>query len=881
MKWTGLNELREIYLEYFKEKGHLCLPSFPLVPINDKSLFLINSGMAPMKKYFLGDETPPSKRVTTCQKCIRTPDIENVGKTSRHGTYFEMLGNFSFGDYFKIEATQYAWDFCTKRLNLPIDKLWVSIYEEDDETFDIWVNIVGVSKEKIVRLGKADNFWEHGSGPCGPCSEIYFDRGEDKGCRSKDCAVGCDCDRYVEFWNLVFSQFDNDGNGNYSKLEKPNIDTGMGLERLACILQGVDNLFEVDTIKNIMQHISDITGVKYKTNENTDISLRVITDHIRSTTFMIADGVIPSNEGRGYVLRRLLRRAARHGRLLGVEKPFLSDVVDTVVNENKLYYKELDEKLSYIKKMVKSEEENFAKTVGKGIELLNNIIEKIIEDDKSDNILSGDDAFKLYDTFGFPIDLTKEIVFEKNISVDEESFKILMNEQKDRARTARGDGEAFGSASYLQGLEDKTTIFTGYDNLSTTANIIAIFHGTESVSSAKFQQKIVIVTDKTPFYPEGGGQASDFGEIVTDNCKLLVSHVQKSLIGNVILHYCSVEHGNLSNNDIVTMNVDVNNRNNTMRNHTAAHLLQASLISILGNHVHQAGQLVNGSSMRFDFTHFEALTKDEIKQVENLVNSTILNGIDVLNYETDIETARSKGAMALFGEKYGNIVRVLQIGDFSIELCGGTHVDNSAKLGLFKIMSEVSVASGVRRIEAVTGRGVLDLISNINDVLIKTSDNLKSSSINEVSNKALQLMNELKEKNSEIDIMTQKMADIRIEGIFENMESVEGINYMTALLSGTKTQTLRAIGDRIREKAPNSVALLVGSSNDKYTMICVCGKEAIEKGANAGKIVCRAAAFTGGKGGGKLDIAMAGVNDKHKIDEVFTQMPFIIKDLIK
>ncbi len=876
MKWTGLNELREMYLAFFEEKGHLRLPSFPLVPHNDKSLFLINSGMAPMKKYFSGQEIPPRKRVTTCQKCIRTPDIENVGKTARHGTYFEMLGNFSFGDYFKHEATKWAWEFCTEVIDLPVERIFISIYLDDDETFDIWTKEVGIAPDHIVRLGKEDNFWEHGTGPCGPCSELYFDRGVEKGCGSPDCAVGCECDRFVEFWNLVFTQFDSDGNGTYTPLANPNIDTGMGLERLACVMQEVDNLFEVDTMQKIMNHISDIAGVTYKNDPKADVSLRVITDHVRSTTFMIGDGVIPSNEGRGYVLRRLLRRGARHGRLLGITKPFLYEVVETVIEENKSAYPELVEKAEYIKKMVRNEENSFAKTVDKGFELLNQIIENVEKTDKK--IISGEDAFKLYDTYGFPIDLTREIIEEKNMTIDEEEFTRLMNEQRQRARNARTTGDAFGFGGSITELEGQTTEFVGYDKLNADAKVLYMECEGESIETAIANQKITLVTDITPFYAESGGQVGDKGQIVTDGCILNVLDVKKS--SGLILHSCEVVSGQLNKNECVSMNVDKNLRHSIMRNHTCAHLLQAALINVLGDHVHQAGQLVDSDRLRFDFSHFEGMTKEQIEDVEREVNKVILQGVEVKRYETDIKSAKDKGAMALFGEKYGNIVRVCEVGDYSLELCGGTHVDNSSKIGLFKIISESSVAAGVRRIEAVTGYGVLVLLENNVKMINDASKELKLANPAEIVTRCSQVMQELKDKATEADSLTQKLADNKIDGLFENMQSAGAVDYLSALLSGTKPETLRILGDKMKEKAPNSVSLLVGSYEGKATMLCVCGAEAINNGAHAGKIVSKAAAITGGKGGGRADNAMAGVNDNHKIDEAFDALENIIKEII-
>lgn len=879
MKWTSLNELREKFLAFFESKGHTRLSSYSLIPHNDKSLFLINSGMAPMKKYFLGQETPPNNRVTTCQKCIRTPDIENVGKTARHGTYFEMLGNFSFGNYFKEDAIIFAWEFLTGVLEIPPEKLWVTVFESDDEAEKIWLEKIGVPKERITRLGKADNFWEHGTGPCGPCSEIHFDRGEKYG-PLESFEQASDCDRIIEIWNLVFSQFDSDGNGTYTPLEHPNIDTGMGLERLACVMQGVDNLFEVDTMQNIMKHISEIAGVTYKQNDKVDVSLRVITDHVRSTAFMIGDGVIPSNEGRGYVLRRLLRRAARHGRLIGIEKPFLYEVVDTVIKENQSAYPELNGKVDYIKKMVKNEEENFAKTVGKGFELLNQIIDSMDEKAFQDGsaVFSGEDAFKLYDTYGFPIDLTREIVAEKNIMVDEDAFLRLMNEQRERARNARATDDAFGFSGDTINFDGISNSFVGYDTMESEGKVLYLICENEAVDTVIANQDVVVITDVTPFYAESGGQVADNGQIITNNCIINITDVKKT--GDVILHHGEVVSGQLNKGDTVSLTVDKRSRNATMRNHTCAHLLQAALIQVLGDHVHQAGQLVNPERLRFDFSHFEAMTREQLNEVEAIVNKVILSGIDVNRYETDIESAKAKGAMALFGEKYGNIVRVCEVGDFSMELCGGTHVDNSAKIGLFKIISESSVAAGVRRIEAVTGIGVLELLNHNSSVITEAAKELKLANPSDLVSRCSQVMQEAKEKAQEIDKLTQKLADNRIEGLFENIQCAGPVNYITALLSGTKPDTLRVLGDKIKEKAPNTVGLLVGSYEGKATMLCVCGAEAVNNGAHAGKIVSKAAVITGGKGGGKADTAMAGVNDNHKIDEAFDAIESIIKEVI-
>ncbi|MEG0570032.1 MAG: alanine--tRNA ligase [Oscillospiraceae bacterium] len=879
MEWTGLNEIREKFLCFYESKAHTKLPSYPLVPQGDNSLLLINSGMAPLKKFFLGQETPPNKRVTTCQKCIRTPDIERVGKTARHGTYFEMLGNFSFGDYFKHEATRWAWEFCTEVMKLPVDKIWISIYEDDEETKNIWVNEVGVDPSRIVKLGKEDNFWEIGAGPCGPCSELYFDRGIEHGCKSPDCKVGCECDRFVEFWNLVFSQFDNDGNGNYVQLKKPNIDTGMGLERLACIMQNVDNLFEIDTVQNIMKHICKIAGISYKSNPESDVSLRVITDHIRSTTFMIADGVMPSNEGRGYVLRRLLRRAARHGHLLGVKEPFLYKVVNTVVNENKSAYPELEEKASYIKKLIKNEEENFHKTIDKGFDMLNHLIDDIdVEGIESQRILSGQDAFKLYDTFGFPIDLTREIILERNMQVDEEEFKKLMDEQRKRARDARLSGDAVAWSDENLNLGNIPTKFVGYDESSCCAKVLAIICDSQRVETAINPQTVTIITDVSCFYAESGGQVSDKGQITSDACEISIFDVQKTSNG-FYMHHGSVSSGHINVGDTVQLQIDKSIRRAITRNHTAAHLLQAALRKVLGDHVHQAGQLVNAMRLRFDFSHFEALSAEQIKEIETYVNRIILSGIDVDRYETDIKTAKANGAMALFGEKYGNIVRVCDVKGYSMELCGGTHVKNTGNVGLFKIVSECSVAAGVRRIEAVTGYGVLELLNETSLTLTKSASELKITNPTELVARCTGLMSELKAKSQEIALLNQKIADTQIQNLFENLKDVNGIYYITAMFSNMSPDSLRVIGDRIKNKAPRCVGLIAGSNEGKSNFLCVCGKEAVEKGADAGKIVAMAAQIAGGKGGGRVDTAMAGIKDKYKIDEALDMLPKFIETI--
>ncbi|HJD23158.1 MAG TPA: alanine--tRNA ligase [Firmicutes bacterium] len=884
MKWTGLNELREKYLSFFESKGHLRLPSFSLVPQNDKSLLLINSGMAPMKKYFTGEVTPPRKRVTTCQKCVRTPDIERVGKTARHGTYFEMLGNFSFGDYFKHEATAWAWEFCTKVLELPADRIWISIYQDDDEAFAIWTKEVGVPADHIVRLGKEDNFWEHGSGPCGPCSELYFDRGEKYGCGSPTCGVGCDCDRYVEFWNLVFTQFDNDGNGNYTPLDHPNIDTGMGLERLACIMQGVDNLFEVDTVQNIMKHVGRLAGVTYGQDEKTDVSLRVVTDHIRSTTFMIGDGVMPSNEGRGYVVRRLLRRAARHGRLLGIHEPFLYEVCDTVIAENRGAYPELEEKKAFIKKLIHVEEESFGKTIDSGLAVLDEMLAGLQGD-----TLSGADAFKLYDTYGFPIDLTKDILEEKGVAVDEEEFARLMTEQRARARAARKNAGADAwknNAGIMAELEPGR--FVGYDTLRCPAKVTAIIRDDELVDGVSEGEEAVLVLDTTPFYAESGGQVGDIGAITSDGASFDVRDTVKSANG-VILHTGVQTRGEIRVGDVVVAAVNEEERRATMRNHTAAHLLQAALREVLGSHVEQAGQLVNAKRMRFDFTHFSALTPEELSAVESLVNQWVLAALPADIREMPIDEAKKLGAMALFGEKYGDIVRVVRMGStedgtcVSTELCGGTHVDNTAKLGLFRIVSESSVAAGVRRIEAVTGANVLELLNEYRSLLTQAADALRVGNVDEVPHRAVQLAGELKDSQRELQALKSKVAASKVEGLFSSAKEVEGIKVVAAAFTGTGSDAVRAMCDRCRDaNIPNVVAVLAGIQEDagSVSFACYCGPEAVAKGAHAGNIVREVAKLCGGKGGGRPDSAMGGGKDLGKVDDAINAVDDILASLL-
>ncbi len=879
MEWTGLNELREKYLSFFESKGHLRLPSFSLVPQGDKSLLLINAGMAPLKKYFTGELTPPRTRVTTCQKCIRTPDIERVGITARHGTFFEMLGNFSFGDYFKREATAWAWEFCTKVLEMPADKIYISVYQDDDEAYDIWTKELGVSPDHMVRLGKEDNFWEHGAGPCGPCSELYFDRGEKYGCGSPTCGVGCDCDRYVEFWNLVFTQFDNDGNNNYTRLKSCNIDTGMGLERLACIMQGVDNLFEVDTVQNIMKHIMQIAGVKYHEDEKKDVSLRVITDHIRSTTFMIGDGVMPSNEGRGYVLRRLLRRAARHGRLLGIDGTFLYKVCETVIKENATAYPNLVEKHDLIVKVIKAEEESFNKTIDTGLNLLENIIAQ-----SDSKVLSGADAFKLQDTFGFPIDLTKELLEERGMSVDIDEYDRLYAQSRAAARAARKDAGAQAWKDSNVSFKDVgATEFVGYTDYSCDAEIKAIVTNGERDEFATADSEVVVVLDKTPFYGESGGQAGDTGVIKTDNATLEVTATGKTPDG-VVLHIARFISGDsIALGDKVHAQIDVEKREAIRRNHTAAHLLQAALRKHLGSHVEQAGQLVNSEEMRFDFTHFSALSGDELKAIEREVNEVILKGIPVETREMPIEEAKKLGAMALFGEKYGDVVRVVSAGDFSVELCGGTHADNTAKLGLFKIVSESSVAAGIRRITAVTGFGVLKHIENDERIMQSAAAAMKLGNVAELDKRAATLSAEVKAKDRELAELRGEISALKAGSLMDSARQVGGVRLITAEVEVSNPGELRSMCDTARDNGADIVAVFAGVNKEKGTLnfACACGADAIKLGAHAGNIVRETAKIAGGSGGGKPDSAMAGAKDASKADEALAAVDSIVSAMLK
>ena len=882
MQWTGLNELREKYLSFFESKGHLRLDSFPLVPKNDPSLLLINSGMAPMKKWFLAQEEPPRHRVTTCQKCIRTPDIERVGITARHGTFFEMLGNFSFQDYFKDEVIPWAWEFLTSDewMAIPKDRLHISVYEEDDEAYDIWTKKVGVAPDHMVRLGKEDNFWEHGSGPCGPCSEIYFDRGPEYGCGKPTCGVGCDCDRYMEIWNLVFSQFDADGKGHYERLARPNIDTGMGLERLACVMQNVGNLFEVDTVQSVLHHVEHIAGKTYKQDPKTDISIRVITDHIRSCTFMVSDGILPSNEGRGYVLRRLLRRAARHGRMLGIDHPFLVDLVETVIQSSESAYPELREHDAYIKKVIGTEEANFARTIDAGMNILNTMIDRL--EKAHQKLLSGMDAFKLNDTFGFPLDLTKEIAAEQGLEIDEDGFHAEMKKQKERARAERLKKNISGWSEDLFGaLEAEPTVFTGYDTLTDKGTVVAL-SDEETLTDAiatdeEAKDGVLVVLDKTPFYAEMGGQAADHGVLNGAECSLRVLDVKKTPKGYYV-HTCVLESGIVKVGDVLTAQVDKGYRMAIARNHTATHLLQAALREVLGDHVHQAGSYQDASITHFDFTHFSAVTPEELARVQKIVNDKIFDSMNVTVQEMPVEEAKKLGAMALFGEKYGKVVRVVDIEGWSTEFCGGTHVKNTAQIGGFKIVSESSVAAGIRRIEAVTGRNLL-IRANLQEAMLHdVANTLKANNVAALPARAEAVMAENKAMSRELDEMKAKIAASKVDSLFDNAEEADGVKIASAYFTGTTGDTLRGMCDSIRDKAVNPVvAVLVGKAEDKITMAVTVNKLAQEKGLKAGVLVKELSAIAGGKGGGKPDFAMAGLKDETKIDEALAAVSAIVK----
>ena len=864
--YHGLNELRELFLKFFETKGHLRLPSFSLVPQNDKSILLINAGMTPMKPWFKGEEEPPCRRVCTCQKCIRTGDIENVGKTARHGTYFEMLGNFSFGDYFKHEAIAWSWEFLTSPewVGLEADRLYPSVYESDDEAWNIWHDEIGIPAEKIFRFGKEDNFWEHGSGPCGPCSEIYYDRGPEYGCGKPGCTVGCDCDRYIEIWNNVFSQFDNDGHNNYTELKQKNIDTGMGLERLACVCQNVDSLFDVDTVMNITHKVSELTGAHYGESYQRDVSLRVITDHIRSATFMICDGILPSNEGRGYVLRRLLRRAARHGKLLGVNEPFLYQVVDTVIHENEGQYPDLREKQSYITKVIRTEEENFARTIDGGIRIYNEMLAGHKE--RGETVFSGADAFKLYDTFGFPIDLTAEMAAEAGMTVDEDAFKALMTEQKERAREARKALGDLGWAGVEFGKDMPATEFLGYDRDTVDgAEVLAIVAEGEQVEEIVSGMDAMVVLDKTPFYAEMGGQVADHGVLTADGIVFTVSDVQKNK-GGKFMHYGKLVKGSLSVGNTLTAAIDTERRAAIRRAHSATHLLDAALTKVLGDHVHQAGSLVEPDRLRFDFTHFEAITPDQLNQVEDMVNDAILAGMTITTEELPIAEAKARGAVATFGEKYGQTVRVVTMGDFSMELCGGTHLDNTAKAGPFRIKSESSVASGVRRIEATTGKATLEEMRRSHGMLVRAAQFFKSAPET--------LAERLEQQAAEMKTLRQALEKFKSEAsmgeakqILASAKTVGGLHIITGTRQGVDAAALRVMGDFLRDKDPAVVGVLASIQGEKVTFLAVCGKDAVARGIKAGDLVKAVSAICGGKGGGKPDSAMGGGTDLLKVDD--------------
>ncbi len=871
MKWTGLNDLREAYLSFFESKGHLRHKSFPLVPIDDKSLLLINAGMAPLKKYFKGESEPPKKRMTTCQKCIRTPDIERVGITARHGTFFEMLGNFSFGDYFKEEAITWSWEFCTKVIELPEEKIWVTIYEDDDEAYNIWHDKVGVPAERIVRLGD-DNFWEIGSGPCGPCSELHFDRGEEFGCGSDDCKPGCDCDRFMEFWNLVFTQFDSDGAGTYTPLANPNIDTGMGLERLACVMQGVNNLFEVDTVKNIMAKVSELTNVKYGEDKQKDISLRVITDHIRSTSFLICDGVSPSNEGRGYVLRRLLRRAARHGRLLGVKGTFLAEICEVVAKENVTAYPELTEKLDYIKTVIQNEEERFASTVDKGMEML----EKLIATAKADNTkqLKGEDVFKLSDTYGFPFDLTREISAEAGIGVDVEGFEKLLKEQKERAREARTALGDFGwTAENFDELKKlEKTEFAGYTDTKCCANVLAVMESEDN-------EKVTVILDKTSFYAESGGQVGDTGKISGINGEYRVIDTKKH--DGIYMHICKKNFGQLMEGDSVSAVVDEKRRKSISRNHSTVHLLQGALRKVLGNHIEQAGSYVDENRLRFDFSHFTAMTTEEIEKVERIVNDQILNALDIKTVETDIETAKGMGAIALFGEKYGSTVRAVQMGEFSTELCGGTHLSNTSEAALFKIISESSVAAGTRRIEGVTGNGVLEYIAEKNELINSASKELKVNNIGDIPKRIEQLQNELKEAKRVIDGLNAQLSEAKTADLYSNAVDVSGVKVAVMKSAEMNVDVARKACDKLKDAHSDIVVAMAAMANGKLNFVTCCGKDAVAKGVHAGNLARMLGTFTGGSGGGRPDSAVSGGKECSKVDDALAAVTSFVEENLK
>ena len=882
----GVNELREMFLSFFESKGHLRLPSFSLIPQNDASLLLINSGMAPMKPFFTGEQEPPRHRVCTCQKCIRTGDIENIGHTARHGTYFEMLGNFSFGDYFKNEAIHWAWEFLTSPDWVGLDpaRLYPSVFAgnettpADEEAFRIWNEEIGVPADHIFKFGKEDNFWEHGSGPCGPCSEIYYDRGEKYGCGKPGCTVGCDCDRYMEVWNVVFSQFDNDGNNNYTELKQKNIDTGMGLERLAVVCQDVDSLFDVDTVMNITNKVSEITHAHYGESRERDISLRVITDHIRSATFMICDGVLPSNEGRGYVLRRLLRRAARHGKLLGVNDPFLYEVCDTVIHENEGHYPELRERQAYITKVIRVEEENFAKTIDGGLKIFNELLSG--HQEKGEKTFSGADAFKLYDTYGFPIDLTIEMVEEQGMQVDIDEFHKQMEEQRVRARKAREALGDLGWAGVEFGKDVPATEFVGYDHMEISdAKVVALVVENEQAEELMPGVEGIVVLDHTTFYAEMGGQVADHGVITANGATFVVTDVQKNK-GGKYMHYGTMTGGVLKTGDTVSASVDIERRKAIMRAHSATHLLDAALKKVLGDHVHQAGSLVEPDRLRFDFTHFEAITPEQLAEIDQVVNDAILEGYPVVTEVLPIEEAKKKGAVAMFGEKYGEVVRVVEMGDFSMEFCGGTHLDNTAKTGSFRIKSEASVASGVRRIEATVGKLTLKSVNRNQQMLFHAARMLKTTP-GDLENKIDQQLTEMKQLRHDLEKLKTAASLGEVQQFLASAKEVAGVKVFTAVRNQVEANELRQMGDFLRDREPNIVAVLASVKDEKITFLAICGKEAVAKGLKAGEIIRNVTAMCGGKGGGKPDSAMGGGNDVLKLDNALATVDDYVAERLK
>jgi alanyl-tRNA synthetase len=879
MKKIGLNELREMFLSYYESKDHLRLKSASLVPQGDKSILIINSGMAPLKAYFSGQETPPKERAVSCQKCIRTPDIERVGKTERHGTFFEMLGNFSFGDYFKKEAIAYAWEFCTKVLELPEDRLWVTVYLDDDEAFEIWNKDINIPVDKIVRMGKEDNFWEIGLGPCGPCSEIYFDRGPERGCGKDDCKLGCDCDRYVEFWNLVFTQFDKDEAGNYNKLAKPNIDTGMGLERIALIMQEVDNIFEVDTIKYILDYVCALTGVKYGKDPKQDLSIRVITDHIRSTSFMTSDGILPSNEGRGYVLRRLLRRAARHGKLLGIEGAFLTKIAKKVIEVSGGAYPELVEKKDYILNVIDIEESRFNETLDKGL----NILEGYIGELKKSGIktLTGEKAFELYDTYGFPLDLTRDVLEEQGYSVDEEGFNKEMLAQRERARSGRADtsGEAWKEDIYSKLDKSISTNFIGYQNYTSDSKILAVLTNNDIVKSASEGQEISVILDTTPFYAESGGQVADTGKIYSNQFELEVIDCKK-VAGGRFAHICKVVKGEVNTGDSCKAEISVPRRMAIARNHSTTHLLHKALRTVLGTHVEQAGSLVTQERLRFDFSHFKAMSEEELEKVEKLVNEAILDSLDIFIKEASIAEAKQMGAMALFGEKYGDVVRVVKMGDYSVELCGGTHLATTSQAGMFKIISESGIAAGVRRIEAITGEKAYEYMKEEEKLVKEISEKLKTFP-KETPKKIDALLQQLKDTEKELAALKSKLASGALDDVIANAKEIKGVKCIVHSFEGMGADDLRTIGDKLRDKFANSIIILTTTEGDKISVLGMASKQAVEQGAHAGNIIKEVTKLAGGSGGGRPDMAQGGIKEAGKIKEALAVVEEVLQGQLK